>query len=89
MSELTANPEAKSGPAPETPLHVEPPAAPPEAIEQRMDRLTKELDAWCEANGVIIVPVAMGIKTKRLANIEDWQPDTHVFTHALAPRGQQ
>lgn len=64
-------------------------AAPAETIGQRMDRLTKELDAWCESNGVVIVPVAMGIKTKQLASIADWQPDTHVFTHALAPRSQQ
>lgn len=64
-------------------------AAPPETIEQRMDRLTKELDQWCESNGVVIAPVAMGIKTKQLANIADWQPDTHIFTHALAPKGQQ
>ena len=63
--------------------------APPEAIAQRMDRLTKELDEWCNRNGVVIVPVAMGIKTKQLANIADWQPDTHIFTRALAPKGQQ
>lgn len=54
-----------------------------------LDALTKELDEWCKAHNVAIVPVAVGRKTGQLANIADWQPDSHVFTHALAPRSQQ
>jgi len=60
-----------------------------EAIEQRMDRLTKELDQWCESNGVNIILIAVGKKSRQASSAIDWQPDTHVFTHALAPRSQQ
>lgn len=69
--------------------YVEPPVAPTETIEQRMDRLTKELDAWCESNGVNIILIAVGKKSRQASSAIDWQPDTHVFTHALAPRSQQ
>jgi len=65
------------------------PVAQPETIDHRMDRLTKELDAWCESNGVNIILIAVGKKSRQASSAIDWQPDTHVFTHALAPRSQQ
>ena len=62
---------------------AEQPAAQPD-----LEALSKELDEWCKARNVVIVPVAVGRKTGRLANIADWEPDSHVFSHALAPRQQ-
>lgn len=53
-----------------------------------LEALSKELDEWCKARNVIIVPVAIGRRTGQLANIADWQPDSHIFSHALAPRQQ-
>lgn len=67
---------------------AEKPAAPPETLNQRMDRLTKELDAWCDTNNVTIVIVAVGKKSNQAVPVVDWQPDTHVFIHALASRQQ-
>lgn len=54
-----------------------------------LEALTKELGEWCKSRGVVIVPVAVGRKTGQLANITDWEPESHVFSHALAPRSQQ
>lgn len=54
-----------------------------------LEALTKELGEWCKSRGVVIVPVAVGRKTGQLANIADWEPESHVFSHALAPRSQQ
>ncbi len=53
-----------------------------------LEALTKELSEWCKDRGVVIVPVAVGRKTGQLANIADWEPESHVFSHALAPRQQ-
>jgi hypothetical protein len=61
---------------------VEQPVAPD------LEALSKELDEWCKSRGVVIVPVAVGRKTGQLANIADWEPESHVFSHALA-RSQQ
>ena len=65
------------------------PTAQPETPDQRMDRLTKELHAWCDTNNVAIVVVAVGKKSNQIAPAIDWQPDTHVFIHALVQRGQK
>ena len=62
---------------------------PTETMEQRMDRLGKELDEWCKRNGVAIVVVTADKKSNQVSPIVDFQPDTHVFIHALAPRQQQ
>lgn len=71
---------------------VEQPTAPtaiPETLDQRMGRLTKELNEWCDTNNVSVVIVAVGKKSNQASPIVDWQPDSHVFVHALAPRQQQ
>lgn len=73
----------------EQPQQTTPVPMPTETPDQRMERLANELDEWCRKNGVVIEPVAIGRKTGRLANIADWEPDSHIFSHALAPRQQQ
>lgn len=78
-NELIANPEAKSGPAPETPLHVQP----------TPDQLMKELEAWLAERNAAIVPVAVGIRTNQPAAIGDWEPETHRFGYIVVPKGKQ
>lgn len=58
-------------------------------IAPDLEALSKELDEWCKERNVVIVPVAIGRNTGQLANILDWQPPSHVFSHALAARQQQ
>jgi hypothetical protein len=81
MTEITTSAENISIPASQSTSS--------ETIEQRMDRLGKELDAWCETNNVSIVIIAVGRKSRQAVPAIDWQPDTHTFIHALTPKGQQ
>jgi len=53
------------------------------------DQLMKELEAWLAERNAVIVPVAIGIKTNQLANIKDWETETHRFGYMIVPtKGQ-
>lgn len=62
MSELTANPEAKSGPAPETPLH---------AAAKTPEQLFAE---WLQANNFVAYAVVAAPKGGAVT-VENYTPD--------------
>lgn len=62
---------------------------PTQPAQPTPEQLMRELEAWLAERNAVILQVAIGIKTNQLANIKDWEPDTHVFSYVVVPKGKQ
>lgn len=62
---------------------------PTQPAQPTPEQLMRDLEAWLAERNAVVIPMAIGVKTNQLANIKDWEPDTHVFSYVVVPKGVQ